>query len=65
MMKKYSLLASNSLGLVIGSIGAGYIYGFTGSYQLNLYKWILMFIIDIVAVLIVFKGKEELEEARL
>ena len=65
--KEYSqIYASASLGLAIASIVAlpayGYIYDFTGSYQLVLYALIAMFIINIIAILIAFKGKKKLEE---
>lgn len=68
--KEYSqIYASASLGLAIASIVAlpvyGYIYDFTGSYQFVLYGLIVMFIINIVAILIAFKGKKKLEDAGL
>lgn len=66
--KEYSQIYSNaSLGLAISSIVAlpayGYIFDFTGSYNVVLISIIIMLIINIIAVIVAFKGKKKLEQA--
>ncbi|MER2010614.1 MAG: MFS transporter [Psychrobacillus sp.] len=68
--KEYSQIYSTvSLGLAIASIVAipayGYIFQFTGSYSGGLYTILAMLAINIVAVIIAYKGKEKLEKAGL
>lgn len=66
--KEYSQIYSNaSLGLAISSIVAlpayGYVFDFTGSYNVVLIAIIIMLIINIIAVIVAFKGKKKLEQA--
>ncbi|VDG98130.1 putative 3-hydroxyphenylpropionic transporter MhpT [Lysinibacillus sphaericus] len=66
--KEYSQIYSNaSLGLAISSIVAlpayGYVFDFTGSYNVVLISIIIMLIINIIAVIVAFKGKKKLEQA--
>lgn len=68
--KEYGQIYSTvSLGLAIASIVAipayGYIFQFTGSYSGGLYTILAMLAINIVAVIIAYKGKEKLEKAGL
>ncbi|MCM3758445.1 MFS transporter [Sporosarcina aquimarina] len=68
--KEYSQIYSNaSLGLAISSIVAlpayGYVFDFTGSYNVVLISIIIMLIINIIAVIVAFKGKKKLEQAGL
>lgn len=68
--KEYSQIYSNaSLGLAISSIVAlpayGYVFDFTGSYNIALYSIIIMLIINIIIIIIAFKGKKKLEQAGL
>lgn len=68
--KEYSQIYSNaSLGLAISSIVAlpayGYVFDFTGSYNIALYSIIIMLIINIIIIIMAFKGKKKLEQAGL
>lgn len=68
--KEYSQIYANaSLGLAISSVVAlpayGYVFDFTGSYNLALYSIIIMLIVNIFCVFIAFKGKKKLEQAGL
>ncbi|MBM7663966.1 MFS family permease [Solibacillus kalamii] len=68
--KEYGQIYSTvSLGLAIASIVAipayGYIFQFTGSYSGGLYTILAMLAINIVTVIIAYKGKEKLEKAGL
>lgn len=66
--KEYSQIYSNaSLGLAISSVVAlpayGYIFDFTGSYDVVLYSIIIMLIVNIICVIAAFRGKKKLEQA--
>lgn len=66
--KEYSQIYSNaSLGLAISSVVAlpayGYIFDFTRSYNIVLYSIISMLIINMICVVIAFRGKKKLEQA--
>ncbi|GGA92867.1 hypothetical protein [Ornithinibacillus halotolerans] len=68
--KEYSQIYSNvSLGLAVASIVAlaayGYIFQFTGSYSGGLYAILVMLVINIITVIIAYKGKAKLEKAGL
>lgn len=65
--KEYSQIYANaSLGLAISSVVAlpayGYVFDFTGSYNLVLYSIIIMLIVNIICVFIAFRGKKKLEQ---
>lgn len=65
--KEYSQIYSTaSLGLAVASIvvlpAYGYVYDFTGTYEIVLYALIVMFIVNIIAIYIAFKSKKKLEE---
>lgn len=65
--KEYSQIYSNaSMGLAIASIvvlpAYGFVFDFTGSYTSVLYAIVIMLIINIVCVLIAFRGKKKLEQ---
>lgn len=66
--KEYSQIYSTaSLGLAVASIVAlpayGYIFQFTGSYTAGLYAILIMLVINILAVLFAYKGKDKLVES--
>lgn len=68
--KEYSQIYSNaSLGLAISSVVAlpayGYVFDFTGSYNIALYSIIIMLILNIIIIIMAFKGKKKLEQAGL
>ncbi|WP_342577775.1 hypothetical protein [Psychrobacillus sp. FSL K6-2843] len=55
------------MGLAISSVVAlpayGYIFDFTGSYDVVLYSIIIMLIVNIICVIAAFRGKKKLEQA--
>lgn len=68
--REYSQIYSNaSLGLAISSVVAlpayGYVFDFTGSYNIALYALIIMLILNIIIIIMAFKGKKKLEQAGL
>lgn len=68
--KEYSqIYASAVIGLAVAGIvalpGYGYIFEITGSYTYVLYAIVIMFILNIIAILFAFKGKKKLEKAGL
>ncbi|WP_042348049.1 MFS transporter [Bacillus massiliigorillae] len=69
-IKEYSqIFATAALGLAIAGIvalpGYGFVYQFTGSYTYVLWSIIAMLIINIVLILVAFKGKKKLEKEGL
>ncbi|AZU64290.1 MFS transporter [Neobacillus mesonae] len=68
--KEYSqIFATVAIGLALAGIvalpGYGFVYDITGSYTLVLYTIIIMLLINIVLVILAFKGKKKLENAGL
>lgn len=68
--KEYSqIYASAVIGLAVAGIvalpGYGYIFEITGSYTYVLYAIVIMFVLNIIAILFAFKGKKKLEKAGL
>jgi len=68
--REYSQIYSAvSLGLAVASIMAlpayGYIFQFTGSYSGGLYAILVMLFVNIIAVIIAYRGKKKLEKEGL
>ncbi|WP_217587572.1 MFS transporter [Lentibacillus saliphilus] len=68
--KEYSqIYASIGIGLAVAGIvalpGYGFVYDLTGSYTLVLYTLVAMLLINMVLVILAFKGKKTLEEKGL
>lgn len=68
--KEYSqIYASAVIGLAIAGVvalpGYGFVFEFTGSYTLALYAISSMLIMNVVAIILAFRGKKKLEQAGL
>ncbi len=68
--KEYSqIYASAVIGLAVAGIvalpGYGYVFELTGSYTFVLYAIVAMLILNVVAIIMAFKGKKKLEKAGL
>ncbi|KAA0966394.1 MFS transporter [Sporosarcina sp. ANT_H38] len=68
--KEYSQIYSTaSLGLAVASMvvlpAYGFVYDFTGTYEMVLYALIAMFIVNIIAIYIAFKSKKKIVESGL